>query len=119
MFGECRRFDSNGRRWLFVREVVDNEFRLKASCDFEGIVLCETSTPLNRIAGSEGEEALLASVERMVADAGTYMEACRDYQQAMRTEAQELPPTEADEAEDPQAAPGDPAAENQAASDPE
>jgi hypothetical protein len=94
-YGERVRFDSQGRRWDFVREVFGNEFRLSVRCSIGGIELCSASMPLDRVASKEGEEALLGLVERMVGEADAMAAACRAHQQGLKTETDALPPVEA------------------------
>jgi hypothetical protein len=98
IYGERTRWDTQGRKWEFRREIHDGAFCLATRCSLEGILLSEALTPLNRIAGKEGEEALLATVARMADWVIVLHRACYEHQQAMpEVEVEALPATEAQE----------------------
>jgi hypothetical protein len=65
VYGERLRFDSSGKKWEFIRSAEDDQFRLTIRVSIGPVVLAERALPLDRIAGKEGEERLLALVEEI------------------------------------------------------
>ena len=85
-YGERMRWDSNGRKWEFTREARDTAFRLNIRVSLEGVWLCEEGLALDRIAGTDGEDALKALVERLAEDADRAQARVREIQAAMAVE---------------------------------
>lgn len=88
VYGERTRWDFQGKKWLFLREHVDNAFRLSICCSLGGLVLAEAALPLDRLASKEGEEAVLALVERLSEEAVAVANSAAAYQKTRRTEAE-------------------------------
>jgi hypothetical protein len=87
--GSGQRYDSQGRRWRFDREAVDDQWRLTVRVDFFGVPLCDGAVPLDRIAGKEGELQLLALVEWLAQAVTIRQEQVCRAQKAMQREADE------------------------------
>jgi hypothetical protein len=87
LYGERHRYDGQGRYWQMRREAQADVYKLIVTCTVEGVVLAEAAMTLDRLAGAEGEDALLAMVERLVDEAEDVHWAARRYQQATRPEA--------------------------------
>jgi len=88
-YGERQRYDTQGRRWRFEREAVDDQFRLAVRVDFFGVPLCDGAVPLDRIAGKEGELQLLALVEYLAKAVTIRQTQAVAAQKAMQREADE------------------------------
>jgi hypothetical protein len=100
-YGERTRFDSQGRRWEFRREPKDDQFWLTITVSVGGLVLAHGALTLDRVAGKEGEEQLLALVEQLVEDAEVTGKVARAQQKALReTEAEEAREAQAQVAAD-------------------
>lgn len=87
VYGERLRFDSGGKKWEFFRSVEDDRFRLTIRVSVGPVVLCEASMTLDRIAGKEGEEQLLALVERLAVESVAVAKKAKAYQEKMMSEA--------------------------------
>lgn len=85
-YGERVRWDTRGVKWHFRREAENDQFFLKLTASLGPVVLAEAKTPLDRIAGKEGEESVIALVERLADEAQVAIELCRAEQQASKTE---------------------------------
>ena len=88
-YGERTRYDTQGRRWRFDREAVDDQFRLAVRVDLFGVPLCDGAVPLDRIAGKEGELQLLALVEWLAQAVPIRQKQVVAAQKAMQREADE------------------------------
>lgn len=90
LYGERTRYDSHGQCWRFRREAVNDAFRMNISVSVGDVLLAEAAMSLDRIAGKEGEEALIQLTERLADDARAYAERVRKAQQKLRSEAETM-----------------------------
>lgn len=58
-YGRRARYDSQGHDWQFFREADNDAFYLAVSVSIAGIELAASRVPLHRVAGKEGEDAMI------------------------------------------------------------
>lgn len=85
--GQRVRYDSQGREWMFQHLIEGDQYKMDVAVTFFGVPLGAGKISLDRIAGKEGEDDLLALVERLAAEIGGVQAACRATQMAMQSEA--------------------------------
>jgi hypothetical protein len=85
--GEGRRYDTQGHQWDFRREAVNDQWQMTIYVSYFGIPLAEGGVPLDRVAGKEGEDQMLALVEALARQATIRHNQAVAQQQAMRAEA--------------------------------
>lgn len=87
--GQRVRYDSQGREWTFQHLIEADQYKMDVAVTFFGVPLGAGKISLDRIAGKEGEDALLALVERLAGEIGPVQAACRALQMAAQSEADE------------------------------
>jgi hypothetical protein len=87
-YGERTRFDTGGKRWTFRREAVRDQFRLLVTVSIGGYLLGEGGIGLDRLAGVEGEDALMALVDFLAQDTVKVAQQAREDQKKLRSEAE-------------------------------
>lgn len=86
-YGDRVRYDTGGKKWHFLREPKGNGFFLTITVSCGPLVLESVSVPLDRIASKEGEESILALVERLAVDTVATAKLARAEQQAQQKAA--------------------------------
>jgi hypothetical protein len=94
-YGERVRYDSAGKRWTFRREAHNDQFALVITVSINGYLLGEGGIGLDRIAGTEGEDALMALVQFLAEDTVKVAKQAREDQKRLRSEAEKLREAEA------------------------
>jgi len=87
-YGERVRYDTGGKKWFVIRESRGNGFFLTITVSVGPLVLASVSVPLDRIASKEGEESILALVERLAVETVATAKLARAEQKAQQEAAQ-------------------------------
>lgn len=85
-YGERTRYDTGGKKWLFLREHAANAWRLLVRVSVGPLVLAETTMPLDQIASKEGELRILTLVERVAVESTAVAKVARARQKAAQSE---------------------------------